>query len=281
MSGAPATGDSPVSERPPFLYRSGTTRVDHPYRHGPLTFRVLADASREQPPSPTFVLVHGIGMSHRYLSRLHAVLADKGPTFSIDLPGYAGLPKPQTNVDVRTMARGLAGAIATLGVGPVVLIGHSMGAQWVTAVARESPELVDRVVLIGPVTDSEHRTLTAQAVGLARDSIGESAAANAIVFTDYLRCGMRWYLAQAQHMRDYAIEDEVAGLTVPALIMRGGRDPIARVEWCRKLRDRAPSGSLVEIPGHHHVVQHSAPHAVAAAIESFATGTQPADGPAE
>ncbi|MDN4480893.1 alpha/beta fold hydrolase [Demequina muriae] len=268
-----------MSDRPPFLYRSGTARVDQPYRHGPLSFRVLADADPSADASaPVFVLVHGIGMSHRYLSRLHAALATTGPTFSIDMPGYAGLPKPTADVDVPTMARGLAGAIASLEVGPVVLIGHSMGAQWATAVAVESPELVERLVLIGPVADSEHRSLPAQAAGLVRDSLGESPRANAIIVTDYLRCGMPWYLAQTRHLLSYKIEEDVARLTVPALIIRGARDPISGPEWCGRLRDRIPVASLIQIPGHHHVVQDSAPHAVESAILTFVDDPKPSRG---
>lgn len=258
-----------MSDRPPYLYRSGTTRVDHLYHHGPLTYRVLADASPHAPGGPTFVLVHGIGMSHRYLSRLHAILAKKGATYSIDMPGHAGLPKPDVDADIAIMARGLADTIESLEVGPVVLIGHSMGAQWVTAVALESPHLVDRVVLMGPVADSEHRTLPAQTAALARDSLGEPAGINAIVFSDYLRCGMPWYLVQARHLLTYAIEEHVALVQVPTLVLRGARDPIAGPEWCRRLADIAPEGHCVEIPGQHHVVQHSAPHEVASAIEVF------------
>ncbi|MFN3865960.1 MAG: alpha/beta fold hydrolase [Demequina sp.] len=268
-----------MTKRTPYLYRSDAAREDYLYRHGPLTFRVLADVPRRASSSPTYVLVHGIGMSHRYLSRLHALLAKTSPTFSIDVPGHAGLPKPGMDVDVATMARGLVGAIASLDVGPVVLVGHSMGAQWTTAAALTNPELVDRLVLMGPVADSGHRTLAAQTAALARDSLGETAGANAIVFTDYLRCGMPWYLAQARHLLTYAIEDEVAQLTMPTLILRGAQDPIAGSKWCRRLASLAPASGLVEVPGQHHVVQHSAPEAVATAIQTFARGQDTSSGP--
>jgi pimeloyl-ACP methyl ester carboxylesterase len=56
---------------------------------------------------------------------------------------------------------------------------------------------------------------------------------------------------------------------VPLLVMRGGKDPIAGVDWCRRVRDSARRGSLVVVPGHHHVVQYTAPRAVASAITSF------------
>lgn len=259
------------------------------HRYGALTYRIIADASAapSAPNSPTFVLVHGIGMSHRSLARLHNALARTGPTFSIDLPGHAGLPKPRVDgtvdlhADVPRMARGLADAIASLDLGPVVLIGHSMGAQWITAVARQNPELVDRLVLIGPVVDPARRTLPHQAGALVRDSLGESPRINAIVTTDYLRCGTPWYAIQARHMFDYRTEEEVACLTVPILIVRGDRDPIAKLEWCRRLASRALSSTLVSIPRHRHVVQHSAWRDVAAAIRAFADDRPPMVGVVE
>ncbi|WP_345801288.1 alpha/beta hydrolase [Microbacterium sp. AZCO] len=237
-----------------------------------LTFRVVSSG-----PSPSLrppvVLVHGIGMSHRYLSRLHDVLAADGPVFSIDLPGFAGLPKPPRDLDVVAMADALAEVIDRLGVGPVVLVGHSMGSQWVVEVAAQHPELVSFVVAMGPVVDPEHRTLLAQSVALGIDSLREPPDINAIVFTDYVRCGIPWYLTQLRHMLAYPIEERAAALAVPLLVLRGERDPIAGIDWCRRLRDAAPRGSLVVIPGQHHVAQHSAPRAVASAISAYALRT--------
>jgi pimeloyl-ACP methyl ester carboxylesterase len=236
---------------------------------GSLTYRVVASRRPIAPGRPAVVLVHGIGMSHRYLSRLHDVLAADGPVFSIDLPGYGGLPKPPHDVDVVTMAQGLGEVIASLEAGPVILVGHSMGSQWVMEAAVQRPELVRHVVAIGPVTDARHRTVFAQMRALAIDSLGEPPLINAIVFTDYVRCGPQWYLAQVRHMLRYPIEARAAALSMPLLVMRGGRDPIAGVEWCRSLRDSAGEADLVEIPRHHHVAQHSAPIAVARAIDAY------------
>ena len=121
--------------------------------------------------------------------------------------------------------------------------------------------------------------MLAQTVALATDTLGEPPLINAIVFSDYLRCGVPWYLTQLRHMLTYPIEDRVAELARPLLLIRGSRDPIAGLEWSRLLRERAdaaagPSArsasasrsSLVVIPGQHHVAQHSAPRAVASAI---------------
>src|SRR3546814_980756 len=102
-----------------------------------------------------------------------------------------------------------------------------MGSQWVVELAAQRPDLVAHVVAIGPVTDDEHRSVLAQAIALGRDSLGETPRINSFVFGDYLRCGIPWYVTQVRHMVSYAIEDRVAELRMPLLIMRGEHDPVA------------------------------------------------------
>ena len=233
---------------------------------GDLTFAVTERPVRRHPERPVVVLVHGIGMSHRYLARLHDALLPDAAVVSVDLPGFGGLPTPRGDVDVETMAAGLAEVVASLDAGPVVLVGHSMGTQWAVEVGVQRPDLVSRVVVIGPVTDVAHRSAGAQMRALSVDTLLEPPGTNWIVATDYVRCGVPWYLAQLRPMLAYPIEQRVARLTVPLLIVRGERDPIAGPDWCRLLRDRAPVASLVHIPGRPHNAQRSAPRAVAAAI---------------
>jgi pimeloyl-ACP methyl ester carboxylesterase len=239
---------------------------------GDLAFRVLTDAHGHDTGEPAVVLVHGIGVSHRYFLPLHRALAARSRVVSLDLPGFGGMPKPGRDLDVEAMARALGALLDTLALGPVVLVGHSMGAQWAVEAAIQRPDLVERVVAIGPVADRHHRSVLAQTRALAVDSLGEAPWINAIVFTDYARCGIPWYLAQLRHMIAYPLEERVAALTVPLLVVRGDRDPIAGVRWSRELRDRAAVGALVHVPHSHHVAQHAAPRAVADAILAHGRG---------
>ena len=229
---------------------------------------IMNDADAADAAAPTFVLVHGIGMSHRYLRRLHAELAESSRVVSLDLPGFGRTPKPGADLDVADMADALASLLETLSPTRVVLVGHSMGAQWIVETARRHPHLVAHTVVIGPVVDDEHRTLGAQMLALAVDTLREAPLANLIVFSDYVRCGVPWYLTQLRHMLAYRIEDAARDLQMPLLVIRGTKDPVAGREWCRRLRDAAPVSALVEVPGRPHVVQHSAPRAVASAIHS-------------
>lgn len=248
---------------------SRRTRCTRTLDIGDLSFRITTDdAARE--PGPVVVLVHGIGMSSRYLARLHDALVPHAAVASIDLPGFGGQPKPRRAVGVEAMAAALAQVVGSLDAGPVVLVGHSMGSQWVVELARQRPDLVAHVVVIGPVADAEHRTATAQTRALVIDSLLEPPSTNWMVATDYLRCGVPWYLAQLRPMLSYRLEERVAELTVPLLVIRGGRDPIAGTRWCRLVRDSAPEARLVHIPRAPHNAHRSAPRAVAAAIMAAA-----------
>jgi pimeloyl-ACP methyl ester carboxylesterase len=230
-------------------------------------------AGRQQYPPATaplpVVLVHGIGMSHRYFARLQALFARSRDVHALDLPGFGRFGRPRDPLPPERMAALIGDVLARMGVLRAVLVGHSMGAQWVVELARQRPDLAASVVLIGPVVDDAHRTVWAQTRAMIVESLGETPAANTIVFTDYLRCGMPWYLTQLRHMLTYPIEDRIEALDAPVLLLRGGNDPVAGLDWCRRLRARARAATLAVVPGKRHAVQFTAPRAVASAIDAF------------
>jgi pimeloyl-ACP methyl ester carboxylesterase len=122
---------------------------------------------------------------------------------------------------------------------------------------------------MGPVADEDHRSVPRQSIALTVDTLGEPLGGNIAVLTDYLRCGTAWYLKQLRHMLAYRLEDRLPNVTRPVLVVRGGNDPIAGLEWCRLLRDSAGEGRFVYMPSHRHLVQWTAPRAVRAAIMEF------------
>ncbi|GEL96465.1 alpha/beta fold hydrolase [Cellulomonas terrae] len=222
------------------------------------------------PDGPVFVLVHGIGMSHRYLARLSGELAPSGTVHSIDLPGFGGTATPSERMSIADAGRALAGTLDALGISDVVLVGHSMGAQFATELAAQRPDLVAHLVLVGPATDPRRARYVVQAVDLTRDALKEPLSGNAITFTDYLRCGPRWYLAELAPMLAFRTDQRLRDVVAPTLVIRGGDDPIARHDWCAELADIGVDGSLVTIPGHRHLVQHTAAAQTSDAVLAFA-----------
>lgn len=246
----------------------------------PLTPRVVTTGSLTSlvhslagPPGsgrPVFVLLHGIGMSHRYFRRLQIVLAGHGDTHSIDLPGFGATPRPDRQLSIADYADVIAASLQKMGASRVVVVGHSMGAQFAAEVAVRHPDMVSHVVLLGPVVDPARRTVRQQSMALGLDALRESPIGNAIVFFDYARSGMRWYLTELPVMMSYDLEATLALAAQPVLVLRGSKDPVAPRTWCEKLAATAPDGRYLEIPGQPHIVQHGAADSTAAGIVAFA-----------
>lgn len=221
--------------------------------------------------APAYILIHGIGVSHRYLRRLHDELAAVAPTYSLDLPGFAGTPKPGRQLSVADYGAFIAQALKANGISSYILVGHSMGAQFAIETALYAPGQARRLVLMGPVVDARHRSVRRQGLALFLDALlRESASSNWLVFSDYFRCGPRWYFTMLPVMMGYATESRLAGINVPVLVLRGDHDQVAGADWSLRLSQMVPQGSFVEIARAGHVAQHLRPRQVAAAIRSFA-----------
>ena len=231
----------------------------------------------------TFVLVHGIGVSSRYFTRLASELTRFGTVYAVDLPGFGSAPRPDGELTVEAGAELVAAFLRTQNLGGVVLVGHSMGSQFVVELAALDPSLVSGLVLIGPVVDERADAPWQQGMRLARDVMRESPTANWIVSTDYLRSGLRWYLTELPVMLDYRIGERIRRVEAPVLVLRGERDPIAPHGWSKALAGRASDGRLTTVPGAAHVVQHTAARTVGRILGDFATdaaasGSRRADG---
>lgn len=213
------------------------------------------------------VLVHGIGVSSRYFGPLERDLSRTGRVVAPDLPGFGRSRMPdEPPLSVVEHADVLAALIEELGLDRPVVVGHSMGAQFVTELAIRRPELVGALVLVGPVVDPEAASLTRQGLRLAADFVREPPRGAALQLREYLRTGVRWYLATARHMVAYRLEERLPLVTVPVAVARGSRDPVSPSAFVRRLAASA-GGTVEEIPGGAHVVQWSRPDAVRALVE--------------
>lgn len=221
--------------------------------------------------APAYILIHGIGVSHRYLRRLHGELAAVAPTYSLDLPGFAATPKPGRQLSVADYGAFIAQALKASGISSYILVGHSMGVQFAIEAALYAPGQAQRVVLMGPVVDARHRSVRRQGMALFLDALlRENLSSNWLVFSDYFRCGPRWYFTELPVMMSYPTESRLAGVNVPVLVLRGTRDQVAGADWSLRLSRMVQQGSFVEISGAGHVAQHLRPREVAAAIRSWA-----------
>ena len=222
--------------------------------------------------APTFLLVHGVGLSHRSFSRLASVLAPHGTVLAPDLPGHGRAPGAgrRTTIDEIAASVGAGLAARLLGSGPVVVLGHSLGAEVATALARQRPELVHGLVLVGPVVDPAAPTAVGQGLRLARDMLVEPPLTAVMVGREYVHCGPVTYGAGVRSMLRWSTLDGLAGLEAPLLVVRGARDPIAPTRWAEQLRARVDDGTVLEVPRAVHNLVHSHPEEVGSAVLALA-----------
>jgi pimeloyl-ACP methyl ester carboxylesterase len=205
----------------------------------------------------TFILVHGIGVSHRYFSQLIRVLSEKYRVIAVDLPGFGKSPDPDHTLDIPQVADLIHDLLQQQGIKRSVLVGHSMGCQFVTEVVRRHPEDDIRLVLMGPTVNPAERKGLVQAWRLTQDTTREPWELNKIVLLEYLKCGIPRYLRTLQYMLADKIEDRLQLCDVPTLVVRGERDPIVPREWAQQITDLLPNAKLIEIPRTPHIVQYN------------------------
>lgn len=230
--------------------------------------RMHARANRKETYGVPVVLVHGLVVSSRYMIPTAVRLARGCPVYTPDLPGFGKSEHPARPLDLPQLADSLAGWMRAVGIEHAALLGNSFGCQVIADLALRHPRLVDRMVLVGPTIDRHARSLPAQIRRLLAAGLHDNPTLVGVQARDILSAGIRETLRTTQVALADRIEDKLPAIDVPALIVRGERDPIAPAAWCAELSRRLPRGQLLEIPG-GHALNYSHPDRLIAAVLPF------------
>lgn len=233
---------------------------------------VYAVASAEPLPAtaPIVVLVHGLGLSHRYMMPVARALAAEGcRVYGPDLPGFGSSGHPPHVLDVPGLADALAAWMEGTGLEGVALLGNSFGCQIIADMVARHPKRVERAVLQGPTTPSGKRTWLQQFVYWRQNAPYNPPEMDTVAYDDYQRCGY-WRLWQTfrASLRD-RIEDKLPHISVPVLVVRGASDPICHADWASEIAHRLPLGQLAEIPAVAHTLCYTAPVELASVAKTF------------
>lgn len=232
--------------------------------------RVHAYADPESGGKRPLVLVHGLGVSARYLLPTGERLLEQFAVFAPNLPGFGPSEKPAHVLRLDELASTLGSWLDVAGVERPTLLANSFGCQIAVELAVREPGRVARLVLVGPTVDRHARSLGRQLVGLVRDSLFEPRALTALVVRDYVRAGPLRVWRTAQEALADRIEDKISRLEVPILIVLGARDGFVSERWARELAARALHGRVEIVPGAAHAVNFNSPDALAELIREFA-----------
>lgn len=106
------------------------------------------------------VFLHQTASSSAMYSAVMQRMADVGPLYALDTPGFGGSSRPTCKPDVSYYVDSLLQGIEALGIDEFNLFGHHTGAAIACQMAAEHPRRVRRLGMIGPVQlTSEERAI--------------------------------------------------------------------------------------------------------------------------
>lgn len=253
--------------------------------------------------APVTVMVHGLRGTHHGLEPIIDKLSDRCVVVP-DLPGFGDTgPMSGQPHDVAGYAALITELIEHLGA-PVVLLGHSFGSLVAAAVAADSPRLVQRLVLVNPISTPALKgprgllsRLTAVYYSLGKAlprRAGYALLANKLIVLAASRAMTRTKDKQLRrfvdenHLRHFSrfhspellsesfrasvshtVTDFAQRLVMPTMLIAGESDEIAPLDGQRTLVGQLADAELVVIPEVGHLVHYETPATAAAAIERF------------
>ncbi|HEY2975213.1 MAG TPA: alpha/beta hydrolase [Pyrinomonadaceae bacterium] len=108
------------------------------------------------PNAPPMFLIHGFAASNLVWSKVFLELAATGfRVIAPDLPGYGYSGKPRhLDYTIASQAKMVFSLVSQLGINRAVLVGSSYGAAIAATMALDHPALVEKLVLVGAVTNN-------------------------------------------------------------------------------------------------------------------------------
>jgi pimeloyl-ACP methyl ester carboxylesterase len=219
--------------------------------------------------APVVVLVHGSGLSGRYMIPTGRELTADFRVYVPDFPGFGDSDKPEKMPDVPSLADWLAAWIRAIGLEHPSLLGNSFGCQVIADLAARYPERVGRAILQGPTTPSDERSMFWQFIRWRQNQKYNPKSLDAVTNGDYKKCGLRRMWSTFRSQLTDRLEDKAPRIKAPVLVVRGAHDPIAHQRWCEDIARLCPRGQLVVIPNVAHTLCYTAPVQLAAVTRSF------------
>jgi pimeloyl-ACP methyl ester carboxylesterase len=268
---------------------------------GPI-YVVTAGVARD-PGEPPVLFVHGLGTNgmRDFYPVLPPIAAHRRVVL-LDLPGFGRSPHANVKYAPDRYAAVLSRVIATVGGGPVDVVGHSMGGAITLFHAANYPEQVRRLIVVDAagvlhrdawfahhlrrVTDPARIVLprVADILGEAADLFSDTTrllepAPELILEVAALRNKLLGGRPERIAALGLILQDfgpVIARIRAPTLVVWGADDVIAPLRTGLMLADRLPDARLVVLPGVGHQVMAQAPSLLVPEIERHIGASGPA-----
>lgn len=244
-----------------------------------------------------FIFVHGLGGSTEFYGPLlkTSQVAQAGKCVRYDIEGHGLSPTASTSVvSIQSYAQDLAALFQHLNNRPSVLVAHSMGSLIALTFAAQHPELVQKLVLLGPArypvpgaaAEGQRKRAGAVRVGGMRacaETVSTNGTSQSTKTTNHSAYSAVRAILMSQDPEGYAkactalgkasnLEVDLRRLKMSALILTGDDDKVSPVNTCQDLCNSLPNARLevLQKVGHWSVIED--PVAVGGALDRFLRG---------
>jgi 3-oxoadipate enol-lactonase len=230
-------------------------------------------AHRLQGPddAPVVVLSNSLGTTQELWERQLPALTERFRVLTYDHPGHGSSALPSQPCTVEAFARELLGLLDALGIGRASVCGVSLGGMVAMALALDSPERVDRLVLsctsayLGPPEAWHERARLVRSDGMevVVDAVVGRWFTSDLVLDDATTVERFRKMLVTTPPEGYARCCEAVGawdgrarisaIGVPALVVAGADDPAIPVEHAELIAARLPAARLRILEGAAHL----------------------------
>lgn len=233
----------------------------------------------------TLLLLAPIGLDHDFWNELHV----DGAVVAHDLPGFGGRPRSPRRATMRDWVDDVAVKIENSGLGPVDLVGCSLGGMVSQNLAIERPELVHSLVLActgsrGDASAMRQRAERVEAVGMSGvvdETLDRWFTAGALgqypshPGVDYARSTLLALPPGAfadgwRVIGDHHATSRLSKIDVPTTCVAATEDRAAPVERVAALSQGIPGSRLATITGSHMAPLEDGPGFTKVVIEHLA-----------
>lgn len=229
--------------------------------------------------APAVIMLHGTGGHWETFAPTIGALSQEYRCVAIDMVGNGFSDKPDYDYEISVYVKHIRGVMNQLGIEHAHLIGMSLGA-WVAArIARDHPEIVDKVVLMSPagliatrdnmariraertraVENPEWDSIKAMFDHLIADEDRRLPDLVALRQAIYRRPDT---LASIDHLlvlqdyesreRNLLSEDDWRQIKAPTLVVASGKDHGEYQSTARRVAALIPDATILEMPGVRH-----------------------------
>ena len=241
------------------------------------------------------LLIHGLGSSTEDWDLQVKALQRDFTVVTYDVRGHGKTAKPAGKYSVVQFSNDVAKLIDHLGLGPMHVMGLSMGGMIAFQLATDRPDLVRSIIIVNSGPEMILRTwkekvgifqrrVIVRVMGMSK--MGEVLATRLLPAPEHaaLRATFveRWgrndpsaYLRALSALVGWSVMAKLPAITCPVLVVTGDQD-YTPVAWKRAYTSTMPHASLVVIPNSRHLTPVETPEPFHNAIIPFLTGVEAA-----